>query len=147
MAVAEDIEIALGPRTSKLSPLNQRRWRNFRANGRAYWSLIVFSVLFGLSLFAELIANDKPIVVQYQGQYFFPILNFYPETAFGGDFQTEAIYRDVEVRCLIVSGGLEDCWDDPDEVIGQVRATGLFDGTPMNRGWMIWSPATLQPVD
>ena len=51
-----------------LSPLNARRWRNFRRNGRAFWSLIIFSVLFGLSLFAEFIANDKPIVVPYRGE-------------------------------------------------------------------------------
>ena len=77
-----------------LSPLNQRRWRNFRRNGRAFWSLIIFSVLFGLSLFAEFIANDKPILVKYRGEFYTPIFNFYPETEFGGDFQTEAIYRD-----------------------------------------------------
>lgn len=138
MAVAEDIEIALAPKKNRLSPLNQRRWRNFRANSRAYWSLLVFAVLFGLSLFAEFLANDKPILVQYRGAYFTPIFSFYPETAFGGDFQTEAIYRDVEVRCLIVSGGLEACWDDPDGVIAQVKDTGAFDGEQVERGWMIW---------
>ena len=50
-----------------LSPLNQRRWRNFKANRRALWSLMIFLVLYGISLFAEIIANDKPILVQYQG--------------------------------------------------------------------------------
>ncbi|MCL4159177.1 UNVERIFIED_CONTAM: hypothetical protein GTU68_063879 [Idotea baltica] len=94
-----------------LSPLNQRRWRNFRRNGRAYWSLIIFSILFGLSLFAEFIANDKPILVNYRGDYFTPIFNFYPETAFGGDFQTEAIYRDPEI-----------------------------DGEPIEKGWALWPP-------
>ena len=73
-----------------LSPLNQRRWRNFRRNGRAYWSLIIFSVLFGLSLFAEFIANDKPILVSYRGELYMPIFNFYPETTFGGDLGSEA---------------------------------------------------------
>ncbi len=120
-----------------LSPLNQRRWRNFRRNGRAFWSLIIFSVLFGLSLFAEFIANDKPILVQYRGQFYTPIFNFYPETEFGGDFQTEAIYRDPEVRCLIDSGGLEDCFDDPEGIIEQIEA-GTYQAEAFERGWAIW---------
>ena len=78
----------------------------FAANQRGrYWSLCVFAILFGLSLFAEFVANDKPILVQYRGEYYTPIFKFYPETAFGGDFQTEAVYRDPEVQCLIASGG------------------------------------------
>jgi microcin C transport system permease protein len=120
-----------------LSPLNQRRWRNFRRNGRAFWSLIIFSVLFGLSLFAEFIANDKPILVQYRGQFYTPIFNFYPETEFGGDFQTEAIYRDPEVRCLIDSGGLEDCFEDPEGIVEQIEA-GTFQAEGFERGWAIW---------
>ena len=100
-----------------MSPLNQRRWRNFRRNKRAYWSLVLFSILFGLSLCAELLAYDKPILVRYQDSYYTPILNFYPETEFGGDFETEAVYRDPEVECLIVSGGLDVCFDDPEGVI------------------------------
>ncbi len=122
-----------------LSPLNARRWRNFRKNRRAYWSLWVFAVLFGLSLFAEFIANDKPILVQYRGEYFTPVFNFYPETAFGGDFATEAIYRDPEVQCLVESGGLEQCFDDPEGVMTQAR-TGSVDGEPIERGWTIWPP-------
>ncbi len=120
-----------------MSPLNQRRWRNFRRNGRAFWSLILFSILFGLSLFAEFLANDKPILVNYRGEYFTPIFNFYPETAFGGDFQTEAIYRDPEVKCLIASGGLEDCFDEPDEMLEQISA-GTFDADGFDKGWAIW---------
>lgn len=138
MAVAEDIEIALAPKKSGLSPLNRRRWRNFRANSRAFWSLLIFSLLFGLSLFAEFLANDRPILIRYQGAFYTPIFHFYPETAFGGDFRTEAVYRDPEVRCLIVSGGLEDCFDDPDAVIAEVRATGSFAGEPVQRGWLLW---------
>ncbi|MCA8879461.1 MAG: ABC transporter permease [Rhodobacteraceae bacterium] len=138
MAVAENIEVALAPKRSFLSPLNQRRWRNFRANTRAFWALLVFAVLFGLSLGAEFLANDRPILVSYQGQIYTPIFHFYPETQFGGDFKTEAVYRDPEVRCLIVSGGLEDCFDDPDGVISQVRETGEFDGQKVDRGWILW---------
>ena len=140
MAVAEDIEIALAPKTSVLSPLNQRRWRNFRANSRAFWSLVLFALLFGLSLFAEFLANDRPILIRYQGAFYTPIFHFYPETEFGGDFKTEAVYRDPEVRCLIVSGGLEDCFDDPAGVIAEVQATGGFAGQPVERGWILWPP-------
>ncbi|MEK9969711.1 MAG: ABC transporter permease [Ferrovibrio sp.] len=85
----------------KVSPLNARRWRNFRANRRGYWSLWIFSILFVLSLFAELIANDAPLVVKYDGDLYFPVLKAYPETAFGGDFETEAKYRDQFVQDLI----------------------------------------------
>ncbi|MHA7887698.1 ABC transporter permease [Roseicyclus sp.] len=121
-----------------LSPLNRRRWENFKANRRALWSLWIFGILYGLSLFAEVIANDRPILVQYQGGYYTPIFNFYPETAFGGDFRTEAVYRDVEVQCLIVSGGLEDCWDDPEGVIEEVQETGTFGGVEVQEGWLLW---------
>jgi len=123
-----------------LSPLNQRRWRNFRSNGRAYWALIVFAVLFGSSLFAEFLANDKPILVSYRGELYTPIWRFYPETAFGGDFQTEAIYRDIEVKCLIVAGGREECWDDPEGVVEEVETTGELAGEPVEQGWMLWPP-------
>lgn len=120
-----------------LSPLNQRRWRNFRRNRRAYWSLIIFAVLFGLSLMAEFIANEKPILVQYRGEYYTPIFSFYPETAFGGDFQTEAGYRDPEVKCLIATGGLELCFDDPDAYIEDAQ-DGVIDGEAIEKGWMLW---------
>ncbi|SFD24836.1 ABC transporter permease [Tropicimonas isoalkanivorans] len=123
----------------RLSPLNQRRWRNFKRNRRAYWSLIIFSVLFVLSLFAEFLANDRPIVINYRGDYFFPVHNFYPETDFGGDFPTEAVYRDVEVQCLIVSGGLLDCFDDPEGVIEQVDGGATeINGEEVVAGWMVW---------
>ena len=123
-----------------LSPLNARRWRNFKRNRRAVWSLAIFAVLFGLSLFAELLANEKPILVSYRGELHVPIARFYPETAFGGDFRTEAPYRDPEVRCLIVSGGLEDCFDDPEGVMAEVRATGALAGEPVEQGWLLWPP-------
>jgi len=121
----------------RLSPLNQRRWRNFRRNGRAFWSLILFSVIFTVTLFAEFVANDKPILVQYRGDFYAPIFRFYPETAFGGDFQTEAIYRDPEVQCLIASGGLDICFDDPEGVIADAE-DGVVEGEEIMRGWAIW---------
>jgi microcin C transport system permease protein len=121
-----------------LSPLNQRRWRNFRANRRAFWSLVVFAVLYGLSLCAELIANDRPLLVEYRGEYYTPFLRFYPETTFGGDFRTEAKYRDAEVQCLILSGGREECFDDPAGYIAEVQATGTVAGQPVEVGRVVW---------
>ena len=124
-----------------LSPLNQRRWNNFKRNRRAFWSLVLFVILFGLSLFAEFIANDKPILVKYRGEYFTPIFNFYPETQFGGDFQTEAAYRDPEVRCLIKSGGVEDCFDDPEGIIDSIGAGNYGDAVEdFHQGWLLWPP-------
>lgn len=123
-----------------LSPLNQRRWRNFRANGRAFWSLILFCALFGLSLFAEFLANDKPILVSYRGELYTPVFNFYPETTFGGDFKTEAIYRDVEVKCLITTGGSDLCWDDPEGYLSEAETSGTVEGEPVETGWMLWPP-------
>jgi microcin C transport system permease protein len=77
-----------------IRPLTRRRLDNFRANKRGYWSLWVFLTLFVVSLFAEFIANDKPILVKYDGAYYMPIFKFYPETAFGGQFPTQADFRD-----------------------------------------------------
>ncbi len=87
------------------TPLNQRRWLNFRQNKRGFYSLIIFSILFILSLFAELIANDKPLIVAYDQSYYFPVMKIYPETTFGGDFLTEADYRDEFVVELINEKG------------------------------------------
>ena len=95
-----------------LSPLNRRRVANFRANGRGYWSFLVFMVLFVVSLGAEFIANDKPILVSYEGHYYVPVFRAYPETTFGGDFETDADYRDPYLQKLIAEKG----------------------------GWMVWPP-------
>jgi len=121
-----------------LSPLNQRRWRNFKANRRAFWSLWIFAVLFGLSLFAELIANDKPLLVSYRGELRAPMLTFYTERDFGGDFQTEAVWRDPEVQCLIRTGGKELCLDDPEAAMAEATASGTVEGEKIEPGWMIW---------
>lgn len=84
-----------------LSPLNQRRVVNFKANRRGWVSLWLFTILFVLSLFAEFIANDKPILILSDEGTYWPVLISYPETAFGGDFETEADYRDPFVAELI----------------------------------------------
>ena len=94
-----------------LSPLNQRRWHNFRANRRGWWSLWLFMVLFLLSLAAELVANDKPLLLSFDGDWYFPIVEAYPETTFGGDFETETDYRDPYLIDLVEA-----------------------------RGWMLWPP-------
>ena len=121
-----------------LSALNQRRWRNFKANRRAYWSLWIFLVLYGISLFAELIANDRPVLVQYQGSFYTPVFKFYPEVAFGGDLRTEADYTTPEVQCLIVSGGSLDCWDDPEGIKAEVEAKGTAADQSVQAGWIVW---------
>jgi microcin C transport system permease protein len=75
----------------------QRRWRRFTAHKRGYYSLWIFTILFGLSLFAELLSNDKPIIIYYEGQYYLPLWQTYPETTFGGDFDTATNYKDEYV--------------------------------------------------
>jgi len=97
---------------SRLSPLNQRRWRNFKANRRGYWSLWLFLILFVVSLFAELIANDRPLLLKYDGKFYLPVVFNYSETTFGGDFETTADYRDPFLQKLVAEKG----------------------------GWMIWPP-------
>ena len=96
----------------QLSPLTKRRIANFRANRRGWWSLWLFLVLMTMSLFAEVIANDRPLYVRYDGRSWFPFLVEYPETDFGGFFATEADYTDPAVQKLIVE----------------------------KDGWMIWPP-------
>ena len=84
------------PVNTKIPPLSPRRraWLRFKANRRGYVSLWVFLALFILSLFAEVLSNDKPLMVRYQGSTYFPIIKNYPETVFGGEFETEANYND-----------------------------------------------------
>jgi microcin C transport system permease protein len=89
----------------RVSPLTRRRFANFRANRRGFWSLWIFLALFMVSLFAEFIANDRPIVVSYAGHLYFPIFANYPETTFGGEFPTEADYRDPYVKKRIEAKG------------------------------------------
>lgn len=97
----------------KLSPLAKRRITNFKKNRRGYFSFWIFLVIFSLTLFAEFIANDKPILLEYNGKIYSPVLIRYAETTFGGDFGTEADYRDPYVQNLIIEKG---------------------------QGWMIWPP-------
>ena len=95
----------------RFTPLTRRRFAQFRANRRGWWSLWLFLLLFGLSLGAEFIANDRPLLVNYRGSFYFPVFKDYAETDFGGVFPSEANYRDPYLAQLI-------------------------DG----QGWMIWPP-------
>ena len=101
-----------GRDSRRVSSLGRRRWAAFKANRRGYWSLRIFLVIFGASLFAEFLANDKPLVVRHEGRFYLPIFAAHAETEFGGVFETEADYREEFVQEL-------------------VRGSG---------GWMIWPP-------
>jgi len=113
---AESDAAALGRPTPRprgrfsLSPINKRRWQNFKANRRGYVSFWLFLILFFASLFAEFIANDKPIMIRMEGKTFFPVFAAYPETAFGGEFETAADYRDPYLRKLIADKGGTIYW-------------------------------------
>lgn len=93
-----------------LSPLMQRRLQRFRNNRRGYWSFMILTLLFVLSLFAEFMANDKPLWVEYRGQAYFPVFERVAETTYGGAFETEADYRDPFVQELIMRGDGKIIW-------------------------------------
>ncbi len=93
-------------RLFSLGPLGRERWRRFKANKRGFVSLWVFLAIFVASLFSELIANDDPLLVMYGGRPYFPVFARYSETTFGGDFETDADYRDPYVIDLIEENGL-----------------------------------------
>ena len=88
-----------------MTPINRRRIAVFRSSKRGVYSLVVFGLLFFLSLFAELLANDKPILIYYDGGFYSPLIRDYPETTFGGDLPTNAVYTDREVVQLIEQKG------------------------------------------
>jgi microcin C transport system permease protein len=87
-----------------LSPINRRRWQNFKANGRGYWSLWIFLVLFFVTLFAEFLANDRPLIVSYKGEILFPVVVDYPEEKFGG-FLAVTDYRSPFIQDEIDANG------------------------------------------
>ena len=93
-----------------LSPLNARRWRNFKANKRGFWSLWLFIVLFFVSLFAEFIANDQPLFIRYDGKNYFPVMITYPDTEFGDDLGTAADYRDPHLQQFLADHNAIVIW-------------------------------------
>ena len=88
-----------------LSPLSKRRIENFRSNKRGFYSAIIFVFLFVITIFAEFIANDKPILVVFDNKFYFPVIEKIPETFFGGEFETESDYKDPFVQKLINTNG------------------------------------------
>jgi len=92
-------------RGTTLTPIQRRRLRNFRRNRRGFWSLWIFLALFGLALVAELIANDKPLMLSYKGDLYFPVVEYIAEEEFGGFMPTEADYRDPFIRDEIEANG------------------------------------------
>lgn len=131
-------------RTSRLSPINQRRWENFKRNRRGWWSFWIFTVLFVLSLGAEIIANNKPFLVSYDGGYYFPAFKAYPETTFGGDFETEADYRDPYLQNLIAEKHGWMLWP-PIRYSYQTHNLDLPTPAPSPPTWML-TDAQCQPV-
>jgi microcin C transport system permease protein len=98
------------PNNLALSPLNARRWGNFKANKRGYWSLWIFLVLFFVTLFAEFIANDKPVFIHVEGKSYFPIFFTYPDTDFGDDLGTAADYRDPYTQKYLTEHNAIEIW-------------------------------------
>ena len=89
-----------------MNPITQRRLYQFKANKRGYYSFFIFVTIFFITLCAEFIANDKPLLVSYKGEFYFPIFKNYPETTFGGTFETATNYRDPFVQKLIKPNGI-----------------------------------------
>jgi microcin C transport system permease protein len=92
------------PEKGRASSLGRKRWIRFKKNKRGYYSLILFTLLFGVSLFAEVLSNDKALLVRYENTLYFPLWQMYPETVFGGDFDTETDYRDPYILERLTSG-------------------------------------------
>jgi microcin C transport system permease protein len=145
-SVETDVVATPRPRVAgiKLSALNARRWQNFKANRRGYWSFILFMLLFVISLFAEFIANDKPFLVEYDGRYYFPALVTYPETTFGGEFETAADYRDPYVGKLIAEKGGYMLWP-PIRYSYDTHNLDLPTPAPSKPTWLL-TEAQCQPV-
>ena len=124
-----------------LNALQRRRLANFKANRRAFWSFWIFLAVFLITLCAEFVANDKPLLLSYRGELYMPIFSFHSEAEFGGEFQTEAEYNAPEVICLIRTGGAEACLDDPEGILAEAREHGTAAGVPItDPGWILWPP-------
>ncbi|MGE3144875.1 MAG: ABC transporter permease [Pseudorhodoplanes sp.] len=123
-------------RPLRVSPINWRRWQNFKANRRGYWSLILFTVLFVVSLFAEFIANDKPFMIRYDGRFYFPAIVSYSETTFGGEFETAADYRDPYLQRMIAEKG-GSVWWPPIRYSYSTHNLDLPTPAPSKPTWML----------
>ena len=105
-----------------------RAWQRFRQQRRAWWSLILFAVLFALSLGAELLSNDRPLLVKYQGEYYYPLMRDYPETVFGGDFPTPADYLDPFIPGQLGHLPAQSLWPEYDQLFHQFAQSGAAIG-------------------
>jgi microcin C transport system permease protein len=120
----------------RITPITRRRIENFKANRRGFWSLWVFLVLFAGSLFAELIANDRPLLVSYEGNLYVPVLRDYPETTFGGFLPSQTDYRDPAVRQLIAEKGWIVWPPIPFNYRTITDAPGPFPAAPSRTDWL-----------
>jgi microcin C transport system permease protein len=120
----------------RITPLTRRRLDNFRANKRGFWSLWIFLVLFGVTLFAEFIANDRPLLIRYDGGLYMPVFHSYPETIFGGVFPTEADYHDPEVKQLIEAKGWIVWPLIPYRYDTITSAPGPYPAAPSSQAWL-----------
>ncbi len=127
-----------------VSPLNRRRWQNFKANRRGYWSFWIFLFLFITTLFAELIANDRPILIHMEGRWYFPAFVTYSETTFGGDFETAADYRDPFLQKIIAEKG-GSVWWPPVRYSYSTHNLDLPTPAPSPPTWLL-SEKQCQPV-
>ena len=105
MMTATTVSPSANGRSTRSASPSRRAWRRFRSNRLGYVSLIAFLVLFGLSLIAEVLSNDKPLVARYNGHWYFPVVQTLPETTFGGDFPTPTDYLDPQIRDNLAAPG------------------------------------------
>jgi oligopeptide/dipeptide ABC transporter ATP-binding protein len=139
----------------RLSPINRRRWRSFRANRRGFWALWIFLALFGLSLFAEFIANDRPLIVSYKGEILFPVFVNYPESKFGGflavtDYRSPFVSDEINAHGWIIWAPIRYSYrtanlDFPIDAMSQ--ALGETVGFPTAPNWLHLDALCKNPSD
>ena len=141
------------PDRFRLSPINARRWSNFKANRRGYWSLIVFLSLFGISIFAEFLANDRPIVMSYKGEILWPVLVDYPESKFGGflavtDFKEPEILKEIGENGWAIWPPIGYSYDTINkDYPGRKGLEGLCLGYPAPPPWASSAPLCDAPAE
>jgi microcin C transport system permease protein len=141
------------PDRFRLSPINARRWSNFKANQRGYWSLIVFLSLFGISIFAEFLANDRPIVMSYKGEILWPVLVDYPESKFGGflavtDFKEPEILKEIGENGWAIWPPIGYSYDTINkDYPGRKGLEGLCLGYPAPPPWASSAPLCDAPAE
>ncbi len=136
-----------------LSPINQRRWDNFKKNRRGYWSFWILIVLFFVTLFAELIANDRPIMVSYRGELLFPVLTDYPESKFGGflavtDYKDPVVLDEIEANGWVLWPPIRFSYDTINKDYPRRKGPGgLCLGYPAPPPWATSAPLCDAPPD